>query len=228
MPTTKVPGSSGVELAARIEGDAAAPPLVLLHALGETSECWVPLLPELTKHYRVVAFDLRGHGASDWPGTYSSELNRDDVITAVDALELGEFALVGHSLGGVAALLIAEQLGERVTRLVIEDAVPPYPRELRQVPERPDEELPFDWAVLEPAYAEMTDPEMRGWPALAEITAPTLVVAGGPTSNVPSDRINEMAGLIPDCTVRTLDTGHYVHQNAPEEFTRIVLDWLTG
>src|SRR4051812_3202128 len=98
MPVLRVPASPGVELAVRLEGDPSAAPLVLLHALGETSECWVPLLPELTKHHRVVAFDLRGHGASDWPGAYSSELNRDDVVAAADALELEEFALIGHSV----------------------------------------------------------------------------------------------------------------------------------
>jgi pimeloyl-ACP methyl ester carboxylesterase len=111
---------------------------------------------------------------------------------------------------------------------VLEDVVPPYPRERRPVPDRPDEELPFDWAVLQPVYDGMTDPEMREWPALATIAAPTLVVAGGPTSHVPADRIVEMAGLIPRCTVRTIDAGHHVHVHAPDEFADTVLTWLAG
>lgn len=228
MSTARLAGSAGIELAVRLEGDPAAPPLVLLHALGETSDSWAPLLPEFAQRYRIAAFDLRGHGASDWPGTYSSELMRDDVIAAVDALGLEEFTLVGHSLGGAVALLIAQQLGDRITQLVVEDAVPPYPRELRPVPDRPEVELPFDWAVIEPIYLQMTDPEMRGWPALSMITAPTLVVAGGPTSHIPEDRIVEMSALIPDCTVRTIDVGHHVHHNAPEEFARAVLSWLAA
>lgn len=228
MPTTRVAGSAGVELAVRLEGDPAAPPLVLLHALGETSESWAPLLPEFTRRYRVAAFDLRGHGASDWPGTYSPELMRDDVVTAVDALGLQQFTLIGHSLGGAVALLIAQQLGDRITQLLIEDVVPPYPRQPRPVPDRPEAELSFDWAVLEATYGQMSDPDMRGWPALSMITAPTLVVAGGPASHIPSERITEMAKLIPDCTVVTINIGHHVHQNAPDEFAHAVLPWLTG
>jgi 3-oxoadipate enol-lactonase len=207
MSTTRVAGSAGVELAVRLEGDPAAPPLVLLHALGETSESWAPLLPEFTRRYRVAAFDLRGHGASDWPGIYSCELMRDDVVTAVDALGLQRFTLIGHSLGGAVALLIAQQLGDRITQLLIEDVVPPYPRQPRPVPDRPEAELSF---------------------ALSMITAPTLVVAGGPASHIPGERITEMAERIPDCTVVTINIGHHVHQNAPDEFAHAVLPWLTG
>ncbi|HEY2795141.1 MAG TPA: alpha/beta hydrolase [Micromonosporaceae bacterium] len=228
MSIMRVHGSAGVELAVRLDGDPTSPPLVLLHALGESSESWAPLLPRFTEHYYVAAFDLRGHGASDWPGAYSTELMRDDVITAIDELGFGRFTLIGHSLGGGVALQMAEQLGDRIDRLVIEDVVPPYPRELRPVPERPDEELLFDWDVIAPSYAGMTDPAMREWPALATITAPTLVIGGGPTSHVPGDRIAEMAELIPDCTVRTIDAGHHVHVHAPDEFAETVMAWLTG
>jgi 3-oxoadipate enol-lactonase len=228
MSSTRVPGSAGVELAVRLGGDPAAPPLVLLHALGETSQSWAPLLPEIGRCYHVAAFDLRGHGASDWPGTYSAELMRDDVVSALDTLGFQRFTLIGHSLGGVVALLIAQQLGQRITQLVIEDAVPPYPREPRPMPARPAAELPFDWAVLQPTYEQMTDPDMRGWPALSTITARTLVVAGGVTSHIPIERINEMAARIPDCTVTTIDVGHNVHQDAPDEFAHAVLSWLAG
>jgi pimeloyl-ACP methyl ester carboxylesterase len=217
-----------VHLSVHLEGDPAAPPLVLLPALGETSESWAQLTPRFAERYRVAAFDLRGHGNSDWPGEYSTELMRDDVIAAVDGLGFGRFTLLGHSLGGAVALQMAERLGERITRLVLEDAVPPYPRDPRPVPDRPDEELPFDWAVIGPTYAAMTDPQMREWPALRTITAPTLVIAGGAASHIPADRIAEMAGLIPDCTVRTIDAGHHVHVNAPDEFTETVLAWLAG
>jgi pimeloyl-ACP methyl ester carboxylesterase len=124
------------------------------------------------------------------------------------------------------ALLVAAQLTERVSRLVIEDAVPPYPREPRPVPERPDDVLPFDWALLEATYAEMTDAEMRHWPALSAITAPTLVLGGGPSSHVPAERIEQMARLIPQCEVRTIEAGHHIHESAPAEFAAVVASWL--
>lgn len=228
MSIMRVAGSAGVELAVHAAGDPSAPPLVLLHALGETSDSWTPLLPAFAQRYRVAAFDLRGHGASDWPGTYSSALMCDDVIAAVDTLGFERFTLIGHSLGGAVALLIAARLVDRVTRLVIEDVVPPYPREPRPVPARPEADLPFDWAALEASYEQMSDPELRDWPALALITAPTLVVAGGPSSHIPAERITALATLIPDCTVVTIDAGHHVHRNAPKEFAQAVLPWLAS
>ena len=223
---SRVPGAEGVTLGVRIEGDAAAPSLVLLHALGESADSWTELLPRFTASHRVFAFDLRGHGESDWPGAYSPELMRADVVAALDALGIAEFVLLGHSLGGAVALLLAEDLEDRITRLVLEDVVPPYPREPRPAPERPDEDLPFDWAVIRPIWDAITDPDLREWPALATISAPTLVVAGGPTSHIPGERITRMAELIPDCTVRTIDAGHHVHVNAPAEFADTVLAWL--
>jgi pimeloyl-ACP methyl ester carboxylesterase len=151
-----------------------------------------------------------------------------DVIAAIDELGFAEFTLIGHSLGGAVAIRMAEQLQERVRQLVLEDVVPPYPREVPTLPDRPDGELPFDWAVIHSTYEEMSDPEMREWPVLTTITAPTLVIAGGSASDVPAERIDAMAELIPDCTFKTIDAGHHVHLNAPDEFAETVLSWLAG
>ena len=59
-----------IQLAYRIWGHAQNPPLVLLHALGEASADWAQAAEELAPAWRVCAPDLRGHGASDWPGGY--------------------------------------------------------------------------------------------------------------------------------------------------------------
>ncbi len=55
--------------------------------------------PQLAQTHRVYALDLRGHGASDFPGQYSFELMRDDVIGFLDAVEVGRCVLIGHSMG---------------------------------------------------------------------------------------------------------------------------------
>ena len=228
MTSIRVAGSGDIELAVRLDGDPAAAPMVLLHALGETSRSWARLTPQLATRYRVAALDLRGHGDSDWPGHYTPTAMADDVIAAMNALGFASVTLMGHSLGGAVAILVAERLGDRVERLVIEDAIPPYPRGIREVPTKPDEQLPFDWAMLAQMYGQIADPSMSQWPALATITAPTLVLAGGPSSHIPSRRIAEMSRLIPDCTVVTIDAGHYVHDHAHEEFAEALWDWLGG
>jgi 3-oxoadipate enol-lactonase len=219
----RLPG--GVRLACYRGGDPGAPPLVLLHALGEDATSWDAVAARLAPHFALLAVDLRGHGASDWPGTYSHEQIRDDVIGVLDALGLREVVLVGHSLGGAVAYLVAMQQPERVTRLVVEDVVPPFPHE-RPIRDRPDAPLPFDWEVVPSLIGEANDPTRRWWPELPRITAPTLLIGGGPSSSIPADELAEVARLVPDCTLVTVPAGHHVHAVEPEAFTDAVLAWL--
>jgi len=124
------------------------------------------------------------------------------------------------------AYLLAETQPERFARLVLEDTCPPYDRSARPVPDRPDGPLPFDWAVLEAIYAEVGLRSEEVWDRLADITAPTLLVAGGPTSHVPQERLAEVAQRVPDCTLVTIDAGHHVHTEVPAEFLAAVLPFL--
>ena len=121
--------------------------MVLVHALGETSADWAPVAEALAPEYRVYALDLRGHGASDWPGAYTIEQLTADLAAFLDALGLGRVTLVGHSVGAPPAYLYAARSPDRVTRLVLEEPAPPWPRR-RRVLTRPDGPLPFDWAAM--------------------------------------------------------------------------------
>jgi 3-oxoadipate enol-lactonase len=215
----------GLRIACWTGGDPAAPPLVLLHALGESATSWDAVAARLAPHFSLLALDLRGHGASDWPGTYSHELMRDDVAGVLDALGLREVVLVGHSLGGAVAYLVTLARPDLVGRLVVEDVVPPFPLE-RPIRDRPEGPLPFDWDVLPAIFTEANDPTRRWWPRLAGITAPTLLVGGGPTSSIPGDELAGVARLIPDCTLVTIPAGHHVHAAEPEAFSDTVLTWL--
>lgn len=215
--------TNGITVAYRAWGAETAPLMVLLHATGESSTSWDQVAPALARSFRVVAVDLRGHGASDWPGTYSLTAMRDDVLGVLDHLG-GPVTLVGHSLGGAVAYLVAEAQPGRVARLVVEDACPPYPRD-SSLPTRPDGPLPFDWELVAPLRAELNDPDRRSWPALGGITAPTLIVGGGPSSPVPQDLLAEVADRVPDCELTTIEVGHMVHNDAPQQFLHSVLEW---
>jgi pimeloyl-ACP methyl ester carboxylesterase len=201
--------------------------MVLLHALGERAASWDGVVPRFAREFRVITLDLRGHGASSWPGTYSFELMRDDVIGVLDALDLHDIVLVGHSMGGTVAYLVAQAQPSRIARLVVEDAPPPFPR-TRPVPSRPEGVLPFDWAVVPAIVEEVDDPSLRWWKHLPEIAAPTLLVGGGPTSHVPQDTLVEVAKAVPECTVITIPVGHDVHESEPCGFAETVLNWLNA
>lgn len=215
----------GVRLACRVAGDPGSPPMVLLHALGEDGSDWDDVTAELAPTYRTIAVDLRGHGASDWPGSYSFGLMAHDVAGLLDQLGIERCTLFGHSMGGTVAYLLAEDQPARFDRLVLEDTCPPYDR-VRPVPERPDGPLPFDWAALEAIYTEVGVESVAMWRRLADVTARTLLVAGGPQSHLPQERLAEVAERIPDCTLVTIDAGHHVHRGAPEEFRAAVRGFL--
>jgi 3-oxoadipate enol-lactonase len=216
---------AGVRLACRVSGAADAPPMVLLHALGEEASTWETVTASFATSFQVFAPDLRGHGDSDRPGTYSFEEMRDDVLGLLDQLGLDRITLVGHSMGGTIAYLIAEEHPERIERLILEDTPPPYPRD-RAIPERPEGPLPFDWAVVPVIVGQVNRPDPAWWARLPGITAPTLIIAGGPDSHIPQDKIAEAAARVPDCAMVTIPVGHGVHEARPAEFVAAVTDFL--
>jgi pimeloyl-ACP methyl ester carboxylesterase len=215
----------GVRLVCQVWGQESAPPLVLLHALGENSADWAEVMPALARGRRVYALDLRGHGRSDWPGEYSLELMRADVLRFLDVLGLGTVDLIGHSMGGVVAYLLAQERPERVSRLVLEDVPVPRPRE-KTTPTRPDGELTFDWDMVVAIRRQIDTPDPAWLEGLSRITADTLVLAGGPASHVPQDGIAELARRVPGGRVVTIPVGHLIHSAAPQQFTEAVCAFL--
>lgn len=216
---------SGVQLAYRISGPRDAPPLVLLHAMGETSGDWDEVAPALATGHRVHALDLRGHGRSDWPGTYSLTLMRDDVLGFLDSLSLDRVDLVGHSMGGAVAYLVAQSDNRRVNRLVLEDVPAPLPRK-PSATVRPDKELPFDWDLVPAVRRQIDTPEPEWLERLSAITAPTLALAGGSSSPIPQEGIAELVRRVPRGRMVTIETGHLIHRMAPERFLAEVREFL--
>lgn len=219
---------NGVRLAAETAGPPDGPPLLLLHALGEDRTSWRAVAARLAADgWRTIAVDLRGHGQSGHPGGYAFEDMRDDVLALLDAAGLPEVTLVAHSLGTVAASLVAMDRPGAVRRLVLEEGPLPFPADPpRPVPAAPDGPTPYDWRVLPAVAVQRNAPPARHWEGLADITAPTLLVAGGPRSHLRQDQLALVAGRIPDARLVTIDAGHMVHDERPAEFLRVVRDFL--
>jgi pimeloyl-ACP methyl ester carboxylesterase len=219
MPTQLDVVVDGVTLRVRVWAatDPARPPVVLLPATAETAEDWHAVAAALRATRTVYAVNLRGHGPSDWPGDYSIRAMADDVTGLLRQLDAGKVDLVGHSLGGLVACRVASAHPERVRRLVLEDVGLLHPRPAAP-PSRPDGDLPFDWRVVEQVRPEIDDPDPRWSKVVAEIPAPTLVIAGGPSSPVPQEHVAELVRTLPDGRLVTVDAGHLVHAARPDEF----------
>jgi pimeloyl-ACP methyl ester carboxylesterase len=224
--------ANGITQAYRVWGPQDAPPLVLLHARGADGTDWAEVAPALaaaaTGPRRVYAPDLRGHGRSDWPGGYAYETLRDDVHAFLGALGIERTDVVGHSLGGAVAYLLAQRGPGLVRRLVLEDVPAPFPLDPPRPPaERPGGDLPYDWAMILATDEQRNAPNPLWWDHMGRITSPTLLIGGGPSSLVPQEQIAAFAELLPDARHITVDAGHLVHEARPEEFLAAVEDFLS-
>jgi pimeloyl-ACP methyl ester carboxylesterase len=120
-----------LQLAVTEQGDG--PPVAVLHGLFGSGRNWASIARRLAARYRVLAFDLRNHGASPWADTMRYAEMADDVRATLQAYGISRCAWIGHSMGGKVAMQAALVYGDEIDRLVVVDIAPvAYPA--RHVP----------------------------------------------------------------------------------------------
>jgi pimeloyl-ACP methyl ester carboxylesterase len=96
----------------------SGPVLLLVHGITSSADAWRSVLPTLARHFTVVAPDLLGHGGSAKPrGHYSLGAHASGLRDLLAALGHERATVVGHSMGGGIAMVLAYQFPERVERL---------------------------------------------------------------------------------------------------------------
>ncbi len=131
--------ANGVPLAA-VEAGAGGRPLLLVHGFTGAKEDFTPWLDQLASMgWHAVAFDNRGHGASgqpDDPAAYSFALMTADVVAVIAELGWSSCTMLGHSMGGMVAQMVALDRPELIDALVLMDTRhAPMPPELRDIVE---------------------------------------------------------------------------------------------
>lgn len=122
----KVHGGDGLSLRVIEWGPQAATPVVMLHGIRGYAQTFAALAGSLGPAFRTIAYDQRGRGESDWDPLrqYYTDAYVRDLEAVVERLQLERFDLLGHSMGGIAAIVYAAANPRRVRRLVVEDAGP--------------------------------------------------------------------------------------------------------
>ena len=116
MPTTE---SGGVSLRYEVSGNERGPVLVLANSLGSNLYMWDKVLPAFESKYRVLRFDMRGHGESGVaPEAFTIEQLGSDLLGLLDEVEAERASVCGLSLGGLVALWLGIHAPERVNRLI--------------------------------------------------------------------------------------------------------------
>lgn len=100
-----------------LHGKPDAPPLILSSGLGGSAAYWVPNIPALSEHFRVIAYDHRGTGRSE---RFLPNVNLSgDVVALMDALGIERAHFIGHAAGAAAGLMLALDSPNRLDRLVL-------------------------------------------------------------------------------------------------------------
>ena len=112
-------------------------PLVLLHGFGGCVQNWHPFIAELSKHYRLIVVDLRGHGYSTNPeNRFTHREAASDVFLLLEKLEIDSFSAMGMSTGGMTLLHIATSQPKRIDSMVLISATSYFPDQARAIMRR--------------------------------------------------------------------------------------------
>ena len=131
--TTAVCEANGIDIHYLRTG-GSKPPLVLLHGLTGSGACWRPLARALEAEFDVVMPDARGHGSSSTPlNGYRYEDHARDVVGLIQGLRLAAPVLLGHSMGGMTAAVVASQIATAMRGVILADPTFLSPQRQREV-----------------------------------------------------------------------------------------------
>lgn len=148
---------NGESLAYIDMGERTGQPVVLIHGYTDNARDWAPMVPFLSKQFRLILVDIRGHGQSGKPECCYTRLDfAFDIKLLLDALGVQKADIVGHSLGSIIAQTFAEYWPERTASAVLisstggtppgKDKKPPqfdFAAEIRKLKEPIDADSPF-------------------------------------------------------------------------------------
>jgi pimeloyl-ACP methyl ester carboxylesterase len=244
----------GVGIYYEVHGSGA--PLLLTHGYSSTSAMWHGQIEALSRHHKLVLWDMRGHGRSDYPddpASYSEALTVADIAALLDEIGAERAIVGGLSLGGYMSLAFYRAHPDRVRALLIIDTGPGFKKDEardawnRRAHDTGDRFEREGLAVLKSGSRErssvshrdasglaraargmLTQRDARVIESLPGIKVPSLVVVGA--DDTPFLAASDyMATKIPDAKKVVIPAaGHAVNIDQPQAFIDAVLPFLDG
>lgn len=252
--------ADGTPINVEIEGKADAPPLLFSNSLGTNLHMWDDQAKTLSKHFRVIRYDQRGHGKSGAPdGPYSIERLGRDVVAILNALQIPRAHFCGLSMGGMTGMWLARHAPERFDKLVLSNTAPKsqtpdswntrirnvlakglsaiadtvlgiwFTKDFRErspqiVARMREMMLANDAKGYCGCCAAIRDMDQR-WP-IANITLPTLIIAGNQDNATPLSASEFMASRISGSKLISMDAGHIANVEQTAAYTAALEKFL--
>lgn len=239
-------------------------PLIILHGLFGSSDNWFTLSKVFGQHHLVYLVDQRNHGQSPHSEEMNYEVLAEDLHEFIQANNIQKPDIIGHSMGGKAAMNFAVKYPDMLRKLVVVDIVPKaYPvhhdaildglhdipldsigsrseadtRLSANVPETSvrqfllknlarDEEGKFKWRINLPAIDHNIEALGFGMILSGKHYGPCLFIRGEKSNYYAPGDEERIMEIFPNAEFKTLDTGHWVQAERPDEFAREVLTYL--
>ncbi|HEY1750626.1 MAG TPA: alpha/beta fold hydrolase [Caulobacteraceae bacterium] len=242
----------GVNIYYEVHGEG--PPVLLTHGYSSSSHMWEGQVAPFAKHFKLITWDMRGHGKSDYPADqaqYSEAATVADMAAILDAVGARTAVIGGLSLGGYMSLAFHLAHPERTQALLIIDTGPGYksdePRTgwnataIKRAERLEAEGLPKGGGaetrtaphrdatgLAKAARGMLTQHDARVISSLPEIKVPSLVVVGA--DDKPFLAASDyMAAKIPGAEKAVIPAaGHAANIDQPEAFNAAVLGFLAG
>ena len=245
---------NGVKIHYEVYGDG--PALILTHGYSSTSAMWEGQIEALSKHHKLVLWDMRGHGKSDYPAdpnAYSEALTIGDIAALLDQISTRRAIVGGLSLGGYMSLAFYRTHPERVAALLIIDTGPGFKKDeartawnkrAHETAERFERDGLSVLKSLSRERSSVTHRDATGlalaargmltqrdasvMEVLPEIAVPSLIVVGA--DDTPFLAASDyMAAKIPGAKKVVIPSaGHAVNIDQPQAFIDAVLPFLGG
>lgn len=201
----------------------SGPAVLFLHALGRSASDWVDVISALASDFRCIAIDFPGHGDSERTGNYGFADFAQVTAELIDSLELESLSIVAHSMGATVAWILAPNLTGQLDALVVEDtAVPTEAHTYPEVPAVPPGSVDYDWEVRRQVFSELNAPDPAWREKVIGLEVAVLLVAGRDDD----DSMTETAELLGNVRIVTIPAGHWIHQDALDEFLAAIRPFL--
>ena len=251
-----------MKLFSRVLGEGE--PIIVLHGLFGSSDNWLTQAKLLANHYTIFSLDLRNHGQSPHSDDFDYPSMVKDLDEFIETNVLHNSVIIGHSMGGKAAMNFALAHPDKLSKLIVVDIAPKaYNLEhytiaegLKAIPvdkvasrneadeilgqrvPEPDvrqfllknlqrkSEGGFVWKINLPVITDKLANIGLDLQFPGSFDKPTLFIRGSKSNYIRDSDWDRIREVFPKAELESMDTGHWVQAEKPQEFSDAVLKWL--